>query len=195
MHAVWAVAVAIFLLSASAEAQTYYGALTTPANSGPGGSCCSSVSQADASGASVPDDGSCAGCSVISQSQYDAFQTAISRTRIARVAASDKVGNGITLTCSTNPSLSGTYAVNDTVMSFLNTIIGYYVANGNALPAAAQNLTVIDTAGNLHSFGSAGDLVNFYKAVSGYWLALLNWKQRTIAGQNPASPNAASSAC
>lgn len=178
-----------------ALAQTYFGVLTNPANTGPGGTCCSSTSQVDASNVQVPADGTCDGCSVITQGQYNAFQAAVVQPTTTRTSATGKINSGITLTCSTNSALSGTYAVNETVMSFLNTIIGYYVANGNTLPAAAQNLTVIDTSGNLHSFSSATDLQNFYKAVAGYWLAVLNWKQRTIAGQTPAVPNATSSAC
>lgn len=190
-----AIALFAMIMSPQAEAKTFFGVLTNPANTGPGGSCCSSVSEVAPNSAPVPTDGSCVGCTVITQAQYDTYSAAVAKPGMTRTSATDKINSGITLTCSTNPALSGVYAVNETVMSFLNTIIGYYVANGNTLPAAAQNLTVIDTSGDLHSFSNVTDLQNFYKAVGGYWLAVLNWKQRTIAGQTPAAPNATSSAC
>jgi hypothetical protein len=186
---------AIMIAPGAASAQTFFGVLTTPANTGPGGSCCSSVATVDPSNASIPNDGTCVGCSVITKAQYDAFQAAVNLSGKTNQSALEKLSTGITLTCSAAPSLTGTYDVNQFTMNFLNTIVGYYVANGNTLPAAAQQLTILDTSNNLHSFPNATALTNFYKAVGGYWLQLINWRQRTIAGESLAVPTATSSAC
>ena len=84
MHTLWTSEMIAFLFAALAlmlnigtsAAQTYLGVLTVPANTGQGGSCCSSVARLDASNAGVPTDGSCAGCSVITAAQYNAYQAA-----------------------------------------------------------------------------------------------------------------------
>jgi hypothetical protein len=182
-------------LTGAARAQTYLGGLTNPPNTGPGGSCCSLVKQLDADSQPVPNDGTCVGCSVITQAQYNAFQAATAVPANTQQSANSKVNTGITLTCSTTPALSGTYAVTDTLMLAINTLWAIYNANGQTFPAAAANMTILDTAGNLHTFPSLAVFQAFSKIVAFYWLQVLDWKQRTIAGQSPVVPSTTSSAC
>lgn len=192
------IVVSLSLTAASAWpafAQTYYGVLATPANTGPGGSCCTSVSSVDATGLPVPGDGTCVGCSVINKTQYDAYHTATGMPFATNAAHATKIVEGITLTCSATPSLSATYAVDTTTMTLLNTIVGFYVANGNSFPPSAATLTIQDTSGGLHTFPSLAAFQSFYKAVAVYWAQLSDWKQRTLAGQTPTVPPATSSAC
>jgi hypothetical protein len=196
MHALLAGAVILLLsLPLPAAAQTFLGVLSVPANTGPGGSCCSRVAQLDTPNQPVPDDGTCVGCSVITAAQYNAFQAATAVPGNAQQSASAKVSAGITLSCTTTPALSGTYAVTDTMMLAINTLWAVYNANGQSFPAAAANMTFLDTGGNLHTFPSLAAFQAFSKIVAFYWLQVLDWKQRTIAGQSPAAPSTASSAC
>lgn len=183
------------LLAPLADAQTYLGVLTVPANQGPGGSCCSLVATVDVSNAAVPQDGSCPSCSVITLTQYNAYLAAAQSPGITTRAVQQKTGAGITLACSTTPALSGTYAVNVAVMTELNTIIGYYVANGNSFPAAAGQVTVQDTTGALHTFPTLAAFQAFYKIVAWYWVQLIDAQQRIIAGQAVSFPSATSTAC
>jgi hypothetical protein len=56
-------------------------------------------------------------------------------------------------------------------------------------------MTILDTAGTLHTFPTLAAFQAFSKIVAFYWLQVLDWKQRTIAGQTPTAPTATSSAC
>lgn len=192
---IWLAAWLCLISLVPAFGQTYFGVLTTPANTGPGGSCCATVAMMDASGQPVPTDGSCVGCSVITKAQYDAYTSAAALPSTTTSAAVKAATGGMTLTCSSTQSLSGTYAVDEKMMTLLNTQIGYFVVNNNSFVAAAQVATVRDVNGNLHTFPNINAFKAFYSAVGWYWMQLVDWQQRTIAGQTVAKPPATSTAC
>jgi hypothetical protein len=134
-------------------------------------------------------------CQVITTAQYNAYLAAARLPSNTATSEQNKANAGLTLTCSATPSLSGTYAVTQTMMTELNTIIGYYAANGNSFPAAASTITVQDTAGGLHTFPSLAAFAAFYKTVAWYWIQLLDAQQRIIAGQAVTFPSTTSTAC
>lgn len=134
-------------------------------------------------------------CQVITSAQYNAYRAKVRAPLDTMTTAQNKIAAGLTLTCSTTPSLSGTYAITPTLLTTLNTIVGWYIASGNSFPAAASQISVQDTAKALHTFPSIAAFTAFYNAVAVYWLELIDWQQRTLAGQTPALPAAASTAC
>src|SRR6266481_9662991 len=86
------------------EAQTY---LCQP-GAGPGGSACTKTWVLDATGASVPVDGTCNGCSIITKAQFDTFQAALVAYNPATVTA--RLAAGVVVTFSVGVGASGTYA-------------------------------------------------------------------------------------
>jgi hypothetical protein len=70
---------ALLFCFSAAQAQTYFGVLTAIPNTGPGGSCCSRTAYVDQTSAAVPSDGTCPGCSVITQTQWLAFKAAVTK--------------------------------------------------------------------------------------------------------------------
>jgi hypothetical protein len=151
-------------VSAAAEAQTYFGVLTVPANGGPGGSCCSTVSYVTPSNAAVPSDGSCAGCTIITQAQYAAYQTAAAAVGSGNVQSI--LITGLAVTFSTTTSANATYAADPiTLAGYQNQINNLFVA-GTFIGASAL-LTVKDVTGTGHAM-SAAAFKALYSALQTY---------------------------
>jgi hypothetical protein len=101
----------------------------------------------------------------------------------------------ITLTCSVNTTLSGTYNVDEYMMTLLNSELLYYIANGSVFPNATQVPAIADTSGAVHLFASIAALEAFYKVIAGMWIAVANYQNRLNAGQSPTYPSNTSTAC
>jgi hypothetical protein len=109
--------------------------------------------------------------------------------------SSSRAFSPITLTCSTTPSLSGTYQVDSNlIMTLTNLGVIYAVHNSTFAPAMA-NIAFIDTSNNVHTLPTAADMQRFINAISFYWLEINDYQNRVAAGQNPTLPPATSSVC
>lgn len=177
-------------VSAPAFGQTYFGVLTTPANSGPGGSCCSKTATVDASNAQVPTDGTCAGCSVITQAQYLAYYNAIQASPNASRALSNALAVGVTLTCTASGTnnMSGTYVVTNDLATFL---LSAQFFTG----AQLQTFTITSTDGVAHQFKSAAAATTITTIILGFFNQWFSYQQSVAAGQSPTPPATSSSAC
>ena len=185
----------LLVMVAPAAGQTYYGVLTTPANSGPGGSCCLSVATVDASGQPVPGDGSCVGCSVITQTQYNAYITASRATGSAKQAVSKAMADGIQLTgCTTYANLNNShFAVTDAMIAYLTSLRGVFKTNGVPFPNATAVPSIVDLNGTGHLIASLAEFTALDNIVSGYHWALQSHLSKVIAGQSSAMPPTTSS--
>jgi len=101
----------------------------------------------------------------------------------------------ITLTCSTTPSLSGTYRIDDYMMETLQNLMLIYASRGNTFFPAMATLSFLDTSNNIHTIPNATALLNFYGVISIYWNGIADYQNRVLAGQNPTLPPSTSSSC
>ena len=126
-----------------ARAQTYFAALNQDGS-------IARLAEADASGAAVPTDGSCPGCQVVTQAQYQAYQAQIA------AAAQAATGSVVTLTSASTPALNGTYAVDPVHTAQINAVATYIQSTttpgqapgtGATFPTGATTMPWIDTSG------------------------------------------------
>lgn len=191
----WLLIWILLLVPGAASAQTYFGVLTTPANTGPGGSCCSSTAMVDASNAQVPTDGSCVGCSVITQSQFAAYATAVSAVSNAGQSVSVAMATGLPISgCTTYTAFNGyTFAVTPDAIGYLSSLTGHYTANAATFPNATAVPNIRDTAGGTHPLVSAAQLKAISSILFGYHEALQTYLSKVSAGQSPSMPPTTSS--
>jgi hypothetical protein len=178
------------LVGLGAQAQTYFGVLSVPANSGPGGSCCSTVANVTQSSAAVPSDGSCIGCTVITQAQYLAYQTGVAAVAPRGVQA--RLAAGLTVTFSVTTSANSTYAADPTSLASYQAQINNFVLAGTFIGASAL-ITVADAAGTGHAM-SATAFKALFAALQAYAAAVNTAQATAIANKvAPVWPSVASS--
>lgn len=186
----FAVAALLCLVGFGVHAQTYFGVLSIPANSGPGGSCCSTVAYVSQSSASVPSDGSCAGCTVITQAQYLAYQTGA--TAVNPKSVQTRLIAGLAVTFSTTTSANGTYSADPATLAGYQAQINNFVLAGTFIGASAL-ITVADAAGTGHAM-SATAFKALFAALQAYAAAVNVAQATAIANKTaPVWPSAATS--
>lgn len=78
---------------------------------------------------------------------------------------------GLQITSAANSALNGTYAVDSVTQGKIEGVAAS-IANGKGLPGGGATFNYLDSANNVHVFGSA-DFLNFAQAVENYVYALI----------------------
>jgi hypothetical protein len=126
---------------------------------------------------------------------FAAAQAALGKQAAAQAAVANAAAAGITLSCTTYTTLSGTFAVTPRALISLDSMRTLYKINGVAFPVAIAVPTILDTSNKPHTVPSLAALTALGNILTGYSLALSNYLNAVYNGQSPTLPAATSSAC
>lgn len=179
-------AAAFFCASAGrAPAQSYFAVLDGTGN-------ITSTSEVAASNASVPDDGSCAGCIVITSDQYAAYQAQLAAPWQIATAYAGKIAGGLSITSSSTPQLNGTYPIDPTTQARINGEATYIQATSGWISSGTftngqTTKPWLDVSGAPHTFPTVLQFQSFAQAMARYVDALMTAEQTAIATNSAAS--------
>ena len=128
---------------------------------------------------------------------FNNAQTVITNQQTAQATVAAAKAAGITLSCTTNTGLSGTYALSTNNLADLANWRALYKTNGVAFPNAIAVPSLKDTSNAPHPIPTLTALTNLDNALNSYNAALTNYlngffKTPPISGT---LPPATSSAC
>lgn len=120
---------------------------------------------------------------------YTVAAAAEADSAAAALALSDKIAQGIAITCAATPALNATYALDDQTLNEIGSVARDSGA-GLGLPGGLGTFTYPDIDGSQHTF-TAGELQALYKAMRNLLLALNTQAAIQASGGTPTWPTQA----